>query len=246
LARRGKTEALRDVTVSCLLPRAGDASSMNSHLPRVTEKRRLKSPAVTPQALAWDGKHLWLSSRDLGTLYKINIERWKVIQEIDPPGIVWAAAAGNDSTYLTIGKGLNDDRFVYRYAPEEGFSKLFACPDFTGSYLSVDGDQLRLSQWYKQQILEMNKAGEIKRAINIGAEISGHTFVDGLIYVLRGKEQPNEEWRIARLDPRKNEPLVEDIAVVPFPCRSLTFDGARFWANHRAANEIVSFTTPQI
>lgn len=210
-------------------------------LSTVVELKRLKSPAVTPQALAWDQGQLWLSSRDLGVLYKINVEKWETVREIDPPGIVWAAVAANGTTYLTIGKGLNDDRFVYRYTPDEGFSKLFACPEFTGSYLSTRSDQLYLSQWYKHRILEMDENGNIKRSINVGAEISGHTFVAGLIYVLRGKEEPNEEWRIARLDPDKDEPQVEDIAIIPFACRSLTFDGENFWTNHRAAGEIISF-----
>src|SRR5213595_3512302 len=77
-----------------------------------------------------------------------------------------------------------------------------------------------------------------------GAEICGHTFVDGTIYVLRGAEKPNEEWRIARLDPREETPEIKDLAIVPFACRSLTFDGEHFWANHRAANETVAFDLP--
>ncbi len=70
-----------------------------------------------------------------------------------------------------------------------------------------------------------------------------------MIYVLRGKENKDipgkaEQWRIARLDPREETPKVEDLAVIPFASRSLTFDGEKFWSNHRAANEIVSFTLP--
>src|SRR6266446_8893848 len=103
-------------------------------LPTITKQRQLTSPAITPQALAWDGNQLWLSSRDLGTLHKIDIGTWKIIEEIDPPGVVWAGVSlGNGEMRFTIGKGLNDDRYVYRYA-SDGFVKLFACPDFTGSY----------------------------------------------------------------------------------------------------------------
>src|SRR5207244_6866323 len=80
--------------------------------------------------------------------------------------------------------------------------------------------------------------------IDIGPQICGHTFVDGMIYVLRGKEKPNEDWRIARLDPQEETPRVKDIAVVPFACRSLTFDGKQFWSNHRAANETISLSVP--
>ncbi|MGH8100887.1 MAG: hypothetical protein ACREIW_06295, partial [Chthoniobacterales bacterium] len=94
--------------------------------------RRRASMVVTPQALAWDGNSLWLSSRDLGTLYKVDPKQWKIVEELDPPGIVWAGVFTNDGWRFTLGKGLNDDRYVYRYTATEGFKKLFACPDFTG------------------------------------------------------------------------------------------------------------------
>jgi hypothetical protein len=220
-------------------------------LPNIVERKRVGSPTVTPQALAYEDDCLWMSSRDLGTLYKIHADTWKVAQEIDPPGVVWAAvSAGNGEMYFTIGKGLNDDRYIYRYATNEGFTKLFACPDFTGSYLGFDGKNLYMSQWYKERILKFDAQGTILREINIGAEICGYTFVDGSIYVLRGREnknQPNksEEWRISRLDPKEESPQVEDLAVIPFAARSLSFDGEYFWSNHRAANETISFSLPQ-
>ena len=206
-----------------------------------------RSPAVTPQALAWDGKELWMSSRDLGTLYRVDTDALEIVEEIDPPGIVWAAVSTIDGCHFTLGKGLNDDRHVYRYTAREGFTKLFACPELTGSYLSFDGEHLYLSQWYKERILKFDARGNVLREIAVGAEICGHTFVDGMIYVLRGKENKDipgkaEQWRIAHLDPREETPKVEDLAVIPFASRSLTFDGEKFWSNHRAANEIVSFT----
>ncbi len=212
---------------------------------KVTELRRERSPTVAPQALAWDGSHLWLSSRDLGTLYKIDVTTWQIVDELDPPGIVWAAVLAGDHWRLTVGKGLNDDRYVYGYAPGEGFSKLFACPDFTGSYLSYDGEYLYLSQWYKGRILKLDERGETLSEMNVGAEISGHTIVDGALYVLRGTEQNGESWRIARVSLDDLAEDVEDVAVVPFAARSLTWDGQRFWSNHRAANETISFTIGQ-
>jgi len=215
----------------------------------ISDLERHPSPTVTPQALAWDGTQLWMSSRDLGTLFQVDVYQWKVGEEVDPPGTVWAAVATNDGWRFTIGKGLNDDRYVYRYNPGEGFTKLFACPEFTGSYLSFDGDHLYLSQWYKGLILKLDQQGNVLREIDAGEEICGHTFVDGMFYVLRGRENKNvpdqaEEWRIARLNPREEKPKVEDLAPIPFASRSLTFDGDRFWSNHRAADETISFTIP--
>jgi hypothetical protein len=205
------------------------------------------SLTVTPQALAWDGNLLWLSSRDLGTLYKVDAEQWKIVEEIDPPGIVWAGVLTGDGWRFTLGKGLNDDRYVYRYTTDEGFKKLFACPEFTGSYLSFDGEYYYLSQWYKGQIHQIDDSGKILRTIEVGEEICGHTFVDRTLYVLRGRENKDvsnkaEEWRIARLDPREETPEVDDLAMIPFASRSLTHDGEKFWSNHRAANETIAFT----
>ena len=215
-------------------------------LPSITELRRLSSPGVTPQALAWHSNSLWMGSRDLRRIYGINVTTWSVFAETETPGIPWAAVSTGDVLRFTVGEDPEDDRYLRAYIRETGFSKTdrIACPDFTGSYLSYDGDHLYLSQWYKHRILKLDADGNVLRVINVGAEISGHVFVDELIYVLRGTEQGNEDWRIARLDPRQETPEVEDLAHVPFQCRSLTHDGGNFWTNHRAANEIVSFVLP--
>ncbi|MGB9475621.1 MAG: hypothetical protein WCE87_11205 [Candidatus Udaeobacter sp.] len=215
-------------------------------LPTILEQGRFRSPAPTPQALAWDGHKLWMGSRDQRRIYMIDPQKWEVLEEKAPPGIPWAAVATNGTLRFTIGEGPNDDRYIRRFSPEAGFSEQdkIACPEFTGSYLSYDGDHLYLSQWYKHRILKLDANGNILRVINIGAEVSGHAFVDGMIYVLRGTEQNGESWTIARLDPREERPKVTDIANVPFACRSLTFDGTNFWSNHRAVNEIVSFALP--
>jgi hypothetical protein len=214
----------------------------------VSEQRWLPSPAKTPQALTWDGdaELLWMGSRDLRRIYAIDPNKWTVVEEREAPGIPWAAVGTNGTLRFTIGEGPGDDRYIRRFVRNAGFSETdrIACPEFTGSYLSYDGEHVYLSQWYKHRILKLDASGNILRIIEVGAEISGHVFVDGLIYVLRGEETPNEDWRIARLDPREDTPHVKDIAVVPFACRSLTFDGECFWSNHRAADEIVSFRLP--
>ncbi len=208
---------------------------------------RHPSPVITPQALAWDGERFWLSSRDLGTLHKLDPQTLQIVDEIDPPGHVWAGVFTDDGWRFTIGKGLNDDRYVYRYREGEGFRKLFPCPEMAGSYLSFDGEFYYLSRWYKGQIHQLDDSGRIRRTIEIGAEICGHTFADGVLHVLRGRENADirgkpEEWRIARVDLHEQSPAIEDLATIPFASRSLAFDGRKFWSNHRAANEIVSFT----
>ena len=214
-------------------------------LPAIIEQRRLASPATTPQALTWHEGTLWMGSRDLRRIYKIDSKSWTLLEEMESPGIPWAAVSTGSDLWFTLGEGADDDRFMRRFIPGSGFADRIACADFTGSYLSYDGKHLHLSQWYKHRILKLDAQGGIMRIIPVGAEICGHVFVDDALYVLCGTEQGNEDWRIARLDPRQETPAIEDLAHVPFPCRSLAFDGEHFWSNHRAADEIVSFAIPR-
>lgn len=213
-------------------------------LPAIEEIKRLLSPAPTPQALAWHKGELWFGSRDLQRIYRMERESWEVAEEIQAPGTPWAAASDGNSLWLTLGEGPEDDRYLRRLESGKKFSDPLACPEFTGSYLSYDGTSLYLSQWYNHRILQLDSAGKIIREIAVGAEISGHTFVHGAIYVLRGTEQNGGDWRLARLDPHEASPKVEELARVPFQCRSLAYDGERFWTNHREADRIVSFEMP--
>ncbi len=220
---------------------------MSSQLPSIVEQRRLKSPAIAPQALAWRMGNLWMGSRDLRRIYAIDPVSWTVLDEIDSPGIPWGAAAIENGIMFTIGEGENDDRYLRLYRLGQGFvdAPRIACPEFTGSYLSYDDTNLYLSQWYKHRIVRLDSDGTILSSIDVDAEISGHTFVDSAIYVLRGTEQDGENWTIAQFDPREGTPSIADIARVPFACRSLAFDGEHFWTNHRAANEVVMFDLPR-
>ena len=215
-------------------------------LPAITEIARLPSPAPTPQALTWHRGELWFGSRDLRRIYRMDRKNWKVAEEMEAPGIPWAAVSAGDSLWFTLGEGEEDDRYLWRYVPGKGFSQTdrIACPEFTGSYISYDGEHLYLSQWYKHRILKLDAAGNILLEIAVGAEISGHVFVDGMIYVLRGTEQNGGDWRLARLDPREAA-YIEELARVPFQCRSLAFDGEQLWSNHRDADRIVCFAIPK-
>ena len=215
-----------------------------NELKPIIEQQRRAAPTTTPQALAWHDGALWMGSRDLRRIYVIDPVNWVVREEFEAPGIPWAAVSAGDALWFTLGEGDDDDRYLRRFVPGRGFNERerIACPEFTGSYLSYDGEHLYLSQWYKHRILQLGANGGTLRSLEVGAEISGHTFVDGAFYILRGTEQGNEDWRIARLYLDDKAP--EDLATVPFQCRSLAFDGERFWSNHRAADQTVCFTLP--
>jgi hypothetical protein len=226
--------------------RAAAYSPVMPDLPPIIELERIASPAITPQALTWHQGDLWLGSRDLRRVYRLDGETRKIIEEMEAPGIPWAAVSTGDALWFTLGEGAEDDRYLWHYETGKGFSatQRIACPELTGSYLSYDGRHLYLSQWYKHRILQLDASGNITREIAVGAEISGHIFIDDLIYVLRGTEQNGGDWRLARLDPRESMPQVEELARVPFQCRSLAFDGRHLWTNHREANRIVCFEQP--
>src|SRR5690348_13438937 len=142
---------------------------MSSSLPSVIEHRRFRSPAVTPQALTWHDGNLWMGSRDLRRIYGINVDDWRVFEEREAPGIPWAAVSVGNTLRFTIGEGANDDRYMWSYVPKQGFSDAdrFAFPEFTGSYLSFDGSNIYISQWYKQRILKLQRDGQVARTIHI-------------------------------------------------------------------------------
>jgi hypothetical protein len=216
-------------------------------LPAINEIKRQVSPAITPQALAWHNGELWFGSRDLQRVYRLDAGNWKVIEEVEAPGIPWAAVSVGDALWFTLGEGPDDDRYLRRYLPGKGFvdQPRIPCPECTGSYLSYDGRNLYLSQWYKHRILELDSNGNIIREVAIGSEISGHVFVDDCLYILQGTEQDGGDWRLARLDPSEATPKIEEVARVPFQCRSLAWDGEDFWTNHRDADRILCFAVPR-
>ena len=95
----------------------------------------------------------------------------------------------------------------------------------------------------QKRVLKFDDQGNVIREIDVGAEICGHTFANGSLYVLRGQEQPNEDWRIARVNPQEETPAVEDIAVVPFAC-SLTDFRRRNYSGPIIARKTRSFRSP--
>src|SRR5205807_10611921 len=117
---------------------------------------------------------------DVRRVYASDRAVWGVAHDIEASGNPWAAVSTNGSLRFTTGEGMNDDRCLRSFVPDTGFSERerIACPEFTGSYLSYDGGNIYLSQWYKHRLLKLDAKSNILRTFDLGAEISGHTFVE--------------------------------------------------------------------
>jgi len=44
-----------------------------------------------------------------------------------------------------------------------------------------------MSQWYNKRVLKFDDQGNVICEINVGAEICGHTFATGSLYVREGR-----------------------------------------------------------
>jgi hypothetical protein len=215
----------------------------------ITELLRLDAPAPRPQALAFDGETLWMSSITSQRMYALDWRQWTVRDEFATPHVIWGATVVGDELRVVFGRGPADadDRVIARYIPGHGIKAdgEIACPDGSGSHLSYDGDRLYLSQWYKQRIVSLGEHGEIGSTIDLPRQICGHTVVGGRFYCVTTSDEASNDYFLTRVDARNGgTPEIVDLARIPFQARALAFDGEHFWTNHREMHETVAFTRP--
>jgi hypothetical protein len=209
----------------------------------VEEVLRLPSPAPRPQALAFDGEHLWMGSLETERLYAIDPRAWTVREEAEAPGKPYGATVVGDELRVLLGETAQDHRVIRRFIPGHGFrtSDSIPCPDDTGSQLGFDGDRLYVSQWYNQKIISLDEKGAVGTVIDVPHGICGQVVVEGCFYLITTDDETEGEYWLTRVDARGDSPLIEDLARIGFAARALAFDGERFWTNHREKHEIVAF-----
>lgn len=211
----------------------------------ISELSRLPAPAPLPQALAFDGEHLWIGSIETNRLYAMNPAQWTIYEEASAPGKPWGMTALGDELRVLCGEPPDDNRVIRQFIPGHGFktSGAIPCPDDTGSHLSYDGKHLFVSQWYRKRLVELDAHGKAGRSIAAPHGICGQVFANGAFYLLTTDDEENGDYFITRIDPASGE--AHDLARVPFHARALAYDGTRFWTNHRQAHQTVSFTLPE-
>jgi hypothetical protein len=209
----------------------------------IQELQRLASPAPKPQSLAWDGTTLWMGSRETKRIYAINPTTWTVGWECAAPGTPYGITVVGSELRVLCSETTEDHRVIRRCVPGQGFDPDFAlpCPDDTGSQLSYDGQRLHVSQWYPKKVIAVAADGKPERVIAAPHGICGQVFVDETLYLAGTDAEDTLEYWLTRMDLRGATPVIADVARIPFQARALTWDGTKFWSNHREENQIVAF-----
>jgi hypothetical protein len=217
-------------------------------LSEIEELYRVPSPAKAPQALAVDGTTLWMGSLETKRIYGVDSRQGRVFEENEAPGRpIGMCVVGDELRVLCSENGKEDNRFVRRYVPGHGFKDKdkFACPEDTGSFVAYDGDFLYLSQRFEKRILEIDDKGcQIRVVAHVPREITGMTIFGGCFYLATSDGVDSGDFRITKVDARKETPEITDLASVPFEARSLCHDGQRFWTNQRWEAQFVAFAVP--
>lgn len=214
-------------------------------LSSIVELKRVASASPQPHGIATDSHTIWISSRATKQVDVLEHDSLKKLAEIAPPGMPWGMTFGNGAVYMTCGEGEDDTRIVRRYLPGKGFdATAIHCPDDTGSHLAIFDNNILLGQWYNRQLLVLDDTGWVLDSYDAPHGIAGVAVVDGVAHILGTDDEDHGDYWITRLDLRDRTAKPQDVALVPFHARSLAYDGARWWTNHREADQTVCFSLP--
>ena len=211
----------------------------------IIEALRLPAPGPEPLGVAFDGTTLWIASREAHRLYAMDPATWIVRAEAQAPGAPFGIAVAGDELRVVVGYGDDDDdRYIHRFAPGDGFKDdRMECPDLSGVHLAFDGNTLFLSQAHNRKILALDSDGAALREMRLDRVPLGMTLVDEVFYLITG-DKKFKNLELTKLDVHGETPRLTSLASIPFNARGLTYDGSGFWTGHRDTNEIVAFRMP--
>lgn len=208
------------------------------------ELQRHPAPATRPQPLAYLNGLLWAGSWDTDRIYAIDPKTWNVQKEIEAPGKPYGLTAYGKELRAVISHGEEDDRYLYRLDPNQGFDlgSKRECPDLTGSFLAADGSTIYLGQMTFRRILVLDADVAVQREIPLPTRCAGFGFGPGGRFYMISGDTELEHLQFGTLDIAQSQPQFEAIRALPDEARSLAYDGSRWWTSLRDANEIASFT----
>ena len=209
-------------------------------LPSIREVDRRIAPSAEPHAVAIDDGTLYVSSRATQRIDVVDRNTWKKIDEIVPPGMPWGMTFGNQQLVMVCAEPPNDSRHIRRYGTSAGFSEPVACPDDTGSHLSIYDGRVLLGQWYNRRLLLLTDGGKVLRTWDVPHGVCGVAVDGDAAYCMTTDDEDRGDYWMTRVDLTTGGS--EDLARVPFQARGLAFDGEHFWTNHRAGDRIVAFS----
>ncbi|MCP5559537.1 MAG: hypothetical protein H7A55_17470 [Verrucomicrobiaceae bacterium] len=207
----------------------------------IREIRRLTAPFQRPQGLVWANDTLWMTSLATSQVGAVNPQDWTLGWTTEAPGKPYGLAYVANELRVICGETAEDNRFIRRCVPHEGFDPDFGlpCPDDTGSQLGYDGESLYVSQWYRQRVLRISATGEVLDTYHSPHQICGQVIVGDFIYLMGTDDESTTDFLLTRIHRVTKE--AQDIAQVPFQARALAHDGTDFWTNHREAHQTVCF-----
>jgi len=209
------------------------------------EIHRRPSPVPRPHPIAHLHGLLWIGSWDTDKIYSLDPDSWSVRNEIEAPGRPYGLAAEGDVLRVVVAHGEEDDRYLYRLDPRNGFDlgSKTPCPDLTGSFMAADESTLYLGQMTFRRILELEGDVGVRREIALPTRCAGFGFGNHERFYMISGDDELEHLQFGTLDIASGDaPQFEAIRPLPDEARSLAFDGARWWTCLRDTNEIASFS----
>ncbi len=210
----------------------------------VKELQRHASPGGRPQPLAFHKNALWVGCWDTDRLYAIDPQSWKVTDEVAAPGRPYGIAAIGDDLRVVVAIGKDEDRYLFRFVPGQGFdeSSKMPCPDFTGSYLASDGSTLYMTQLGLRRIVVLDEKAAIQHEIPLSTRCLGIAFGPAGTFYTIAADDEFENLELGTLDVRSAAPQPSPLCKLADDARGLAYDGSAWWTSYREASEIVAFT----
>jgi len=209
----------------------------------VTELQRHESPGGRPQPLCYHQGLLWIGTWDTDRLTAIDTQSWTVREQIAAPGRPYGIAPLGDDLRVVVSVGPDDDRYLYRFVPGEGFDEKsqLPCPEHTGSYLASDGSTLYMTQLGKRRIVTLDDKATIQREIPLPTRCLGIAFGPKGDFFMIAADEEFENLELTTFDIASAAPQPLPIAKLEDDARGLAFDGSAWWTCYREASQVIAF-----